>query len=354
MKNFKQLLSVGLVALICGFLGGFMAFKVVGAEVKDGIVKKEVYIEDSKLSDVVGKVRGAVVSLSDGKQGGTGFVVNGDGLIVTNKHLAGSELGKVFEVTFDDGMRAEAKVVAADEFDDVAFLMITGRSDSVHYYTVVLGDSDTLRVGQSVFAVGNALSLYGNTVTYGIVSAKERQVSAQGDFGMASVSNFYGLLQTDAAINIGNSGGPLVNLDGEVIGMNVAVVDSANDLGFALPINDLKPLIDSFQKYGEIRRPILGVSFLMLNEYQGKEFGVDHGALIVTEDGFNSPAVLKGGPAGTAGLVEGDVILSVNGEAVDAQHPLNRLIRKYEPGANVSLKIMRKMKEMEVNAVLGG
>lgn len=328
------------LAFIFGFLGG-----VLGNYVGDSdILHEAFYVEDSDMINAIEKVEDGVVSVlafSKGNKketGGTGFVVDSSGIILTNRHVVQNNDLR-YSVVFKNGDEYEANVLSKDPFDDVAVLKIEPVGE---LHVPSLGDSSRLEVGQRVIAIGNALALYENTVTSGIISAVGRELTAFNDFGF-SVENFSGLLQTDASINLGNSGGPLVNMKGEVVAMNVAVAASANGIGFAIPVNDLKPIIRSVKKHGEIVRPVLGVRFIMLSESQAQEIDskLKQGAIIVSDGSLNGSAVIYGGAAFEAGIREKDVIVSVDGEPLTISNPLQRVIREYEPGDKVALKVLR-------------
>ncbi|MBU1151588.1 trypsin-like peptidase domain-containing protein, partial [Patescibacteria group bacterium] len=247
-----------------------------------------------------------------------------------------------------DGKEYEAEVLARDPFEDVAFLKIKG--DGV-FKAVDWANSDDLRVGERVLAIGNALAKYKNTVTAGIVSAKDRSVSTFMDY-VDDRNNYYGLIQTDAAINMGNSGGPLVNLNGEVVGMSTAYEDGGQGIGFAIPSNDLKSIIAGVVHFGEIVRPVLGVSFVMLTEAQAQDLSPDllGGALIAAEDGS---AVVDGLPADLAGLKDGDVVLKVDSRVVGKSSALNKIIKFYEPGDEVVLNVWRGGEYLDLVVELG-
>ncbi|MFA7685993.1 MAG: trypsin-like peptidase domain-containing protein, partial [Candidatus Gracilibacteria bacterium] len=241
--------------------------------------------------------------------------------------------------------------------DDVAVLKLIVEDGEIADFPVIkLGDSDNLKLGQKVLAIGNALVKYPNSVSSGIISALGRDISAYYYDFKGPSENLSGLIQTDVAINLGNSGGPLINLDGEVVGMITALEENAEGVGFAIPVNDLKPDVDSIKKYGEIVRPVLGVRYVMLNKNQAKEIDqtLEYGALIVGDDVGLIDPVLKKSNAYKAGLKEGDVILEVDGQKLDAEHSLNKVIRNYEPNAKISLLVWHNGQQMVVEVILNG
>lgn len=269
--------------------------------------------------------------------GGTGFVISGDGLILTNRHVV-SEQGAQYTVVLDDDTSYEAEVVARDMFTDIAILRIEAEGLT----PLPLADSDVLTEGQAVIAIGNTLGEYSNTVTKGIVSGLSRDLGA----------GYNGLIQTDAAINSGNSGGPLLNLDGEVVGINTAVDRSGEGIGFAIPINEAKVAITSVKEHGRIVRPGLGVRYVPIDEYIAEVNGLlyDYGAYIRGQG--SQFGIVPGSAADKAGLQEGDIILEVDGTRVDTEHPLADIIKGYNVGDSVTLKVFRDGKELEIQATL--
>ncbi len=313
--------------------------------------------ESSAIIDSSKKVTPAVVSITTSQNvldffgrtieeqgGGTGFIVTNDGLIITNKHVA--EAGSSLSVLTADGKDYQAKVVAEDPTNDLAILKIEAQGLPV----VDLGNSDDLQIGQWVIAVGNALGQLQNTVTVGVISARERQLIAGGGGTQEQLNN---LLQTDAAINSGNSGGPLVNLAGQVIGINTAVASNAQNIGFAIPINQAKSALDSYKKSGKIIKPFLGVRYVTVNKEiaQSQNLSVDYGAFLVGTS--NQSAIVAGSPADKAGLKDGDIILEINGDRIDENHPLAGLIDNFQPGDTVDLKILRAGHESTLKLKLG-
>ncbi len=294
---------------------------------------------------------GFYFSPPQGKQeigGGTGFVVDADkGYIITNKHVVADEEAE-YSVLTNDGKRYDAKVLARDPFNDIAILQIKAKGLTA----VELGDSDALEMGQTVIAIGNALGEYRNTVTKGVVSGIGRTIVAGGASGSERLE---GVIQTDAAINPGNSGGPLVNLAGQVVGINTAIDRQGQLIGFAIPINTAKKVIESVEKHGRIVRPYLGVRYIMLNKQiaEDNNLDVDYGALIVRGEKRTELAVIPGSPADKAGLVENDIILEVNGVKVDENNSLAKLIQQYNVGDVITLKIWHKGEEKEVQVKLG-
>jgi len=290
--------------------------------------------------------------------GGTGFIVSQDGLILTNKHVV---LDKNVEYTVltNDGRRFAAKVLAKDPVQDLAVMKIErektvddkGEIISRSFPTVELGDSDKLQIGQTVIAIGNALGEFRNTVSVGVISGLGRKITASGG---GFVETLEDVIQTDAAINKGNSGGPLLNLKGEVIGINTAVALQAQSIGFSIPINKAKKDIEQVRKLGKIVYPFLGVRYILINKgvKEKRNLPVDYGALIVKGD-KNEKAIMPGSAADKAGLREGDIILELNNEKITQKNSLAKIIAKYNPGDKVSLKILRKDKELIIEAVLG-
>lgn len=281
--------------------------------------------------------------------GGTGFIVSSDGLVLTNKHVV-VDTEADYTVLTNEGEKIPAEVLARDPVRDIAVLRI----DRANLPTVKLGDSDKIQIGQTVIAIGNALGEFRNTVSVGVVSGLRRSVVASGgEFGQSE--ELTGVIQTDAAINPGNSGGPLLNLRGEVIGVNVAMAAGAENIGFSLPINEIKKDIKQIKEKGRISYPFLGIRYLLVDSTVQKNFDlpVDYGALIVRGENPGDSAVIPGSPAEKAGLKEGDIILEFNNQKIDKDNTLAKLIQESEVGDLVNLKILRGDEEKLVRVELG-
>ncbi|MFA5317986.1 MAG: trypsin-like peptidase domain-containing protein [Patescibacteria group bacterium] len=280
--------------------------------------------------------------------GGSGFIISTDGLVVTNKHVVLDEEAE-YTVLMNDEKKYDAKVLARDPVNDLAVLKI----DAQDLPTVELGDSDNLKVGQTLIAIGNALGEFRNTVSTGVVSGLARSITAGGGSGFAE--DLTNIIQTDAAINPGNSGGPLLNIAGQVIGINTAVAQGAQGIGFAIPINEVKASIEMVKKNGKISRPWLGVRYVMLTEDIAKQnnLSISEGALIVRGDTRTDLAVVPGSPADKAGLAENDIILEADGHKLTSEDNLAKVISKYKPDDEAELKIWHKGEEKTVKVKLG-
>jgi serine protease Do len=279
--------------------------------------------------------------------GGSGFIITGDGYIVTNNHVI-IDPAADYTVLMNDGKKYPAKVIAQDPVHDIAVLKINVNN----LPTVQFGDSSNLQVGQSVIAIGNALGEFRNTVSTGVVSGLARSVTA-GDAGIGS-EQLVNVIQTDASINPGNSGGPLLNIVGQVIGINTAIAQGAQNIGFAIPINEVKSTIDSIKKNGRIIQPWLGVRYVLINQAiaQANKLSVDYGAIIVRGQTQTDLAVVPGSPADKAGLVENDIILEINGQKITENNPLANLIASFKPGDEITLQVMHQGKEKSVKVKL--
>lgn len=288
--------------------------------------------------------------------GGTGFIVSKDGFVVTNKHVV-SDTDADYTVFTVDGKKFEAEVLAKDPIQDLAILKISqekhvnDEGTAFKSFPVIkLGDSDNLQMGQTVIAIGNALGEYRNTVSSGVISGLGRTVTvAEG----GTFEVLEDVIQTDAAINRGNSGGPLLNLKGEVVGINTVMVVGAQSIGFAIPINSAKKAIKQVRSLGKIVYPFLGVRYILINEEikEGNDLAVDYGAWVI-KGGGDKPAIFPGSPAQKSGILEGDIILEFDGKKITTENSLVKIISKYNPGDNVLLKILRNGKELAVNVTL--
>jgi len=279
--------------------------------------------------------------------GGTGFIVSEDGMILTNAHVV-SDKEADYTVLTNDGKKYPAKVLALDSIRDLAVIKIEG--DLKPFPTVKLGDSDKLQIGQSVIAIGNVLGEFRNSVSVGVISGLGRTVTASGG-GMVETQE--DVIQTDAAINRGNSGGPILNLKGEVIGVNFAMAEAAENIGFAIPINKAKKDIEQVKTLGKIVYPFLGVRYVLITENIQKEnnLSVDYGAWVRKGEGGEA-AIFPGSAAEKIGLKEGDIILEFNGEKITTENSLAKIIMKYNPGDKVTLKILREGKEKIFEVIL--
>ncbi|MBR3220252.1 trypsin-like peptidase domain-containing protein [Candidatus Saccharibacteria bacterium] len=315
---------------------------------------------DGSIADVASKVSPAVVSIltetstenwlgqsTSSQAAGTGFIISSDGYILTNKHVV--EDARNISVVLDDGnMYGDVKLIGIDPLNDAAIIKIP---DAENLPTVKLGDSKTITVGQQVIAVGNTLGQYSNTVTVGIISGQNRSITATDSTG-ANAETLTDMLQTDASINQGNSGGPLVNAAGEVIGINTAVATSANNLGFAIPIASVKGMVKRVQETGKVERAYLGVYYISITPEIAKKYELpsDAGAYIYSSD--RRSAIIRGGTADKAGLEDEDIIISINGIKVGTAGSVSTLIGEYAVGDKIQLGIIRNGKEMALNATL--
>ena len=279
--------------------------------------------------------------------GGSGFLVSSDGLIVTNKHVV-DQKDVEYTVFTNDGKKHLASVVARDPVLDIALIRIEGTS----FPYLSLGNSDSLKVGQSVIAIGNALAEFRNTVSVGVVSGLARSITAGNNSGGTELLDH--VIQTDAAINPGNSGGPLLDLSGKVVGVNVAVAQGSQNIGFALPINSVKGAIESVKSTGKIVRPYLGLRYVVINTAMKEKnnLTVDYGVLIKAGANVNELAVIPGSPADKAGIVENDIVLEVDGVKLDDQTSLASIVRGKTIGQVINLKVLSKGVEKNISVTL--
>ena len=347
------------VGLIGGAAGSYAFIHFFASSIPTS--KQQLVVQESSaVVDVASSVSPSVVSITtqstqagvfgfgaQSEEGaGTGMIITSDGLILTNNHVIdGATSVSVFT---SNGKQYTGTVVATNPTSDYAFVRIKASG----LKAVSLGDSSSVQIGQGVIAIGNALGQYNNTVTEGIISGKGRPVTASDSNGSSSES-LVDLLQTDAAINEGNSGGPLVNLAGQVIGMNTAISADGQNVGFAIPINEVKSAIESVKTKGVIERPYLGVRYIPVTSdfATANNLSVTNGAY-VSGDGSN-PAVVSGSPADKAGLKEGDVITKVDGTAIDENNSLTALLANDKVGQNVKLTVLRAGKTTTLTATLG-
>lgn len=269
---------------------------------------------------------------------GSGFLISSDGLILTNKHVAevGAENVSEYKITLHSGKQYYAQLIGKDPVDDLAILKIF---DSKLPY-LELGDSNKLTTGTTVIAIGNALGRYDNSATKGIVSGLGRNLVAASNDGNSE--NLQNVIQTDAQINFGNSGGPLINLNGEVIGINVAKDEGGESIGFAIPINEAKPVINSARSSGRIIRARLGVRYIMITPEIAEEEKLPRstGAWLDAGDS-NEEVIIKDSPAYIAGLQPGDIIFEIDGKKIDERLPLQSYISQFGPGKKLGFKIQR-------------
>lgn len=268
--------------------------------------------------------------------GGTAFFVSNDGLLMTNRHVV-EDSEASYTVLLNDGTRKEATVLARDPTNDIALLHIDGNGFPALHFS---DEKPTL--GQTVVAIGNALGEFRNTVSVGVISGLQRSITAGDRTGTSE--QLSSIIQTDAAINPGNSGGPLLTTKGEVIGMNTAVAASAQNIGFAIPVQDLKRVLQSYEQYGRIVRPYIGIRYAPITEEIQKQNNLpyDYGVLVVRGDTATDLAVIPGSPADKAGIAENDIILEADGQKLTLETSLASIVQHKQPGDAVTLKIYHK------------
>ncbi len=309
--------------------------------------------ESSAVINAVARVMPAVVTIqsrsaSGGANGtGSGVIFDSAGWILTNKHVVNG--ADSLTVILNDTREFAARIIGIDTLTDLAIIKV----NATDLPAAALGVSADLQIGQLAIAIGNPLGTFENTVTTGVISGLGRHILA-GDPLQAGSEPLNNLIQTDAAINPGNSGGPLVNSLGQVIGINTAVSQEAQGIGFAIPIDIARPIMEAALDGRPIARPWIGVYYLKVTAQlaDDRNLGVDHGALIdATSDG--RAGVFPGSPAADAGLREGDVITAINGVLLDARHDLATVVLPNEPGDVVTLQVWRDGESIEVEVTLG-
>jgi S1-C subfamily serine protease len=303
-------------------------------------VRQEVIIQENMFVDVVDEVQESVVSIAisqdeigvspdsgkmeDSVNIGTGFVIDKDGLIMTNQHVV-SQSGSDYIVVTPDGKEYEVEDIARDNVNDIAIL----RVDADDLPALTVGDSDALEVGQYVVAIGNPLGEFPGSVTVGVVSGLGRSITASS---RGTAHTYENVIQTDAAINPGNSGGPLLDIKGNVIGVNFATTSGADNLSFAIPINSVTERIGEYKRHGKFIKPFLGVEYAIISPTQARFYrDVVAGAYISN--------VIEGSPADEAGIQSEDIITKIDGE--DVGNSLYLLIQNKEVGDRVEVEVWR-------------
>ncbi len=357
---FVLLLSLGLVA------GGFLIGRSSNTANKNLETQRQTVVQEGDvIANVSQKVGKSVVSIvtnqqqstSDGltqylggsqttQAAGTGLIIDSSGLILTNKHVVPDGTTNIEVVTSDGTTYDNVQIIGRDPLNDLAILRVT---NAKNFTAATLGDSDSVKTGEKVIAIGNALGQFQNTVTSGIISGMGRPISAGDETGTSS-EQLTDLFQTDAAINPGNSGGPLVDFNGDVIGLNTAVAQDAQNIGFSIPINEAKGVIESVKAIGKISRPYIGVHYISLTPDVAKQLNlsVSKGAYVSTDSG----SVVSGSPAQKSGIEPGDIIIKVNDVELGTTTSLSGAISRFKVGDAVTLTVLRNNKQITIKLVL--
>ncbi len=353
-------LAAGGTVLVLGATGalnqGGAFIPTTGQGTTVGTLKPVTIDESSATIDVAAKVTPAVVRITVGGTSpdtgvipatgvGSGVIYDSAGWILTNNHVV--EGSDTVQVELKDGRTFTGTVYGVDTLTDLAIVKV----DATDLPVAALGDSDALKVGQLVIAIGSPLGTYSNSVTSGIVSAKGRSISTD------SVTSINNLIQTDAAINPGNSGGPLLDANGAIIGINTAIASGSNGIGFAIPIDIARPIMEQAVAGEPLSRPYLGIKFISIDRALADSENLEtlQGALVGSLDqaGNLTSGVNSGTPAEAAGIQDGDIIVSVDGKVIDEEHPLDATLSQFAPGDTVAVEILRDGQTITLQLTLG-
>jgi S1-C subfamily serine protease len=319
--------------------------------------------ESSAVIDAAAKVSPAVVRIIVGGTSpddlgtipaegvGSGIIYDANGWILTNRHVVRDTNGQLagsLTVELKDGREFSGKIYGVDTLTDLAIVKV----DAKNLPTAPIGTSAELKVGQLAIAIGSPLGTYSNSVTSGIISATGRSVTVNGGVRLNN------LIQTDAAINPGNSGGPLLDAAGNVVGINTAVAADSTGIGFAIPIDLARPIMQQALAGQALARPYIGIRYEAIDlKLKGeKNLPVADGALIgpgQDATGASLPGIVPDGPAAKAGLGEGDIIVAIDSQAIDAEHPLDAVVAGFAPGQTVDVHVLRDGKQLTVSLTLG-
>jgi|SRR3989344_3841161 len=371
-------MPIGMAAVITifsggfGFLGGWLGSRQASPVSTLSTQQQLVASESQLISGIAKKVGPSVVSINVIGQtvqtdffgygqnvvqesAGTGFIINSAGIVVTNRHVIPSGQSNI-SVTLSDGTELDDVSLIGETRDgdplDIAFLKINNKKGKT-LQPVSLGDSSKVQVGDIVVAIGNALGQFQNTVTQGIISGHGRSIQARDSRSLSSPESLEDLFQTDAAINEGNSGGPLVNTSGQVIGINTAIAGGAQNVGFSIPINDVSGLISSVLKDGKLLRPYIGVRYVSLTPdvVSQLDLKVNSGAYITTGPN-GEPAIADDSPAARAGLQEDDIITMIDNITIKPNNSLTAVLGRYKVGDKINLTLVRDNKTIKLKATL--
>lgn len=352
---------IGLFFGILVVVFGFFIFNKKPVLLNSTVVKKEIIDEESVVTKVVEQATPSVVTVSivkpkvnmdifgvvkqtgtssEQQDIGSGFIIGKEGLIVTNKHVVSDTAAKYKVIIGKDEM-LEVNQIYRDPVNDLAILKV----NRTNLVPVNMGDSDKIKVGGTVIAIGTALGQFRSTVTTGVISGVGRGIITAGD-SVSGSEKLDNVIQTDAAINPGNSGGPLFNSNGEVIGVNVATSQSGQNIGFALPINLVKESIENFKTTGEFERPYLGVGYREISKQTALLNDVPAGGYV--------SELISGSPAEKAGVQKGDIITEVDGKKLidTTSTSLVTIINKKKIGDTIEIKVWRSGKEMIFRVML--
>ena len=273
---------------------------------------------------------------------GSGIIFDPNGWILTNRHVVAG--ANSLTVELKDGTKYAGKIYGVDTLTDLAIVKV----EATGLAAATMGDSDGLKVGELVVAIGSPLGTFSNTVTSGIVSATGRRIQTDG-------GNLSNLIQTDAAINPGNSGGPLLDSTGAVIGVNTAIARDASGIGFAIPVNIAGPVMRQAIAGQQLQRPYIGIHYVQIDAQVAKDskLPVNEGAFVESDTTSGDPAVVAGGPADTGGVKQGDIITRINDQTIDTLHPLDAVLSQFSPGDTVTLTILRDGQTVTAKVTLG-
>jgi 2-alkenal reductase len=376
--SWKKVVYAGVIIIVAGIsalsgvlAGGFAVYTAINDQVVQEqpvilqaspaalpqVTNQTINIEiDTAITQAVEKVGPAVVTVlgiipgqntlfgrsPDAPVSGSGVIISQDGYIITNNHVV--EDTTEVSIVLADGTEYPAEIIGMDVFSDLAVLKMDGEVPAV----ASLGNSDALKPGETVIAIGSPLGDFKNTVTSGVVSGTERMLDVNQNYQME------GLIQTDAAINQGNSGGPLVNLAGEVVGINNLIVRGgsfgsavAEGLGFAIPSNKAQAVTAQLIEKGYFSYPYMGIRWQWLTPQ------ITHSYDLPVEGGVYISFVEPGGPADAAGLKESDIIIRMGGTDLDEEHPFINVLYSYSPGETADLNVVRDTSPLEIEVTFG-
>lgn len=362
MRRFLTAIAVIFIIVVSAF-GGAKLFPAIKFKTAEKEVYREVLNEESAVIKAVDAVTPSVVTIGIKKTQktidplsfffnlqvneklveeniGSGFIISKEeGLVITNQHVV-ADLEAEYKIITADNTELTAQKIYRDPINDMAIIKVT---PSGEFKPVKLGDSDRLKVGQTVIAIGTALGEFRSTVTTGVISGLGRGIDAGSPLGGMS-ERLDNVIQTDAAINPGNSGGPLLNSSGEVIGVNVAVSQEGQNISFAIPINIVKEAINTFEATGKFSRPYLGVRYRMLTAKTALLNNVPQGAYVVE--------LVKDSPAEKGGLKAGDIVRQIDELKLDENNGIAEVIAKKKVGEEIKLKVYRDGQEITIKVKL--